>query len=472
MLAGMSDGGDPALIGRTIAGKFVVERYLGGGAMAAVYRARQAVLDKHVALKVMHPAVAGSPSYVARFHREAKAASRLDHPNSVRVIDFGEEPDGLLYIAMEYLDGRDLYRVIHEDWPLSNERIAELLMQALAAMAAAHDAGIVHRDLKPENIMVLRSKDDEDRDVDLVKVCDFGIAKMADGGDDRGAAQKLTTQGLVVGTPEYMSPEQARGEPLDARSDLYAMGVILYQLLTGRVPFTDPSPVAVVLKHISALPEPPRAIYPGVHEALEAVCLRALAKAREERFQSAREMRAAIRAAIEGRPAADAPVQEARPAVSSSSVAPGPDVAQPAASDSISKATPLGTESAARPPSRGRALPVVVVAVLAGLVAALGVRALRAPGEPPASSAAAAPTSAETAASAGSSALAAPPQATLPREPPVPEGASSSPSPPTDAGGEEDASAAPSTRKRAPARGAARPPAATSSSVPSDPAPP
>src|SRR6476661_4271921 len=146
----MSEHGDPELLGRSIAGKFVVEKFLGGGAMGAVYRARQSALEKNVAVKVMHRNIAVDPSFVARFHREAKAASRLDHPNSMRVIDFGEEPDGLLYIAMEYVEGRDLYRVIHEDWPISNADIGDIVMQALAAIAVAHEMGVIHRDLKPE----------------------------------------------------------------------------------------------------------------------------------------------------------------------------------------------------------------------------------------------------------------------------------------------------------------------------------
>ncbi|MDF2693491.1 MAG: Serine/threonine protein kinase PrkC, regulator of stationary phase, partial [Labilithrix sp.] len=238
----MSEQADPALIGRRVAGKFVVEQFLGGGAMGAVYRARDDSLDRKVALKVMHPAVAVDPSFVNRFHREARAASRLDHPNSMRVIEFGEEPDGLLYIAMEYLEGRDLYKVIHEDWPLSEARITDVMMKALAALAVAHDMGVIHRDLKPENIMILDRKDDEGHDI--VKVCDFGIAKITEKDENappdaapKTAGAKLTTAGVVVGTPEYMSPEQARGEKLDARSDLYSMGIILYQLLTGRTPF-------------------------------------------------------------------------------------------------------------------------------------------------------------------------------------------------------------------------------------------
>jgi serine/threonine protein kinase len=221
--AGQHDG---ALVGRTIAGKFLIECFLGGGAMGAVYKARQLNLEKDVAVKVLHGEHAGDATFVARFQREAKAASRLDHPNSMRVLDFGQEPDGLLYIAMEYLDGRDLFRVIQHEWPLSTLRIADVLSQALAAIAVAHDLGIVHRDLKPENIMVLRGLDDEGTPHDIVKVCDFGIAKFTEQRSTRAEpGQKLTTQGIVVGTPEYMSPEQGKGEALDSRSDIYSVGV-------------------------------------------------------------------------------------------------------------------------------------------------------------------------------------------------------------------------------------------------------
>jgi serine/threonine-protein kinase len=386
---------DPALIGRTIAGKFRVEEFLGGGAMGAVYKARQVALEKDVAVKVMHREVATDPQFAARFHREAKAASRLDHPNSMRVIDFGEEPDGLLYIAMEYLSGRDLYKVIHEDWPLSDARIADVLMQALAALAVAHDMGVIHRDLKPENIMVLRGKDDEGREADVVKVCDFGIAKITEKEGEneppKTQGQKLTTAGLVVGTPEYMSPEQARGEKLDARSDIYSMGIILYQLLTGRVPFTADTALAIVLKHLTDPPEPPRIIYPAVNKALEAVCLKAIAKAKEERFQSARDMRSALRAAVDGSKAMPSPqvinaptlpleaaesaptAQTAPPRETSEAAPAAPPPTPPAATaptvSGIAAATPLGTEAVPRRSS----MPYVAAALAALVVGGGGV---------------------------------------------------------------------------------------------------
>ena len=168
------------LVGRTVAGKFLVEGLIGSGAMGAVYRARQIALDKTVAIKVLHGEHADDPAFAARFQREAKAASRLNHPNSMQVIDFGEEPDGLLYIAMEHLDGRSLHRVLRGRSPVSSARIADILMQTLAALAVAHDMGVVHRDLKPENIVVLEGADDDGRLRSIVKVCDFGIAKITD----------------------------------------------------------------------------------------------------------------------------------------------------------------------------------------------------------------------------------------------------------------------------------------------------
>ncbi len=313
----MARPADESLIGRTLAGKFVVESFIGGGAMGAVYRARQLSLDKSIAIKVLHGDLVSDPTFIARFEREAKAASRLDHPNSMRVLDYGrDDADGLCYIAMELLDGKSLFSILREArGPLPDKRTVDLLRQVLAALAVAHEMGVVHRDLKPENIIVLQSKSDDGNVIETVKVCDFGMAKVL--ADDRrpedAGLEKLTSHGVIVGTPEYMSPEQGKGEELDVRSDLYAVGVILYQMLTGKLPFQADTPIATVLKHLVEEPKPPSQIIAGVNLGLEAVCLRALKKEREERFASAREMRTALRnAPTLGARAAD-PVRPSSP---------------------------------------------------------------------------------------------------------------------------------------------------------------
>ena len=292
-----------ALLGRVVAGKFAIEEHVGGGAMGEVFRARHVVLDTAIALKIMRPDIAKDPMFKQRFYREAKAASRLDHANSVRVIDFGVEPDGLVYLAMEFLHGRDLLSVLREEWPLPDTRIVDILVQTLAAVAVAHDLGIVHRDLKPENIMVSIGHEEDGVKPYHVKVCDFGIAKINDPrGFQSESGKALTSSGTLIGTPEYMSPEQARGDPLDARSDLYSVGIVLYQLLVGRVPFSAENALGVVLKQVTDEPVPPTQVRPGVNPRLEAICLRALKKSRDERYQSAKDMRRDLRGVFGYRP--------------------------------------------------------------------------------------------------------------------------------------------------------------------------
>jgi serine/threonine protein kinase len=292
-----------ALLGRVVAGKFAIEEHVGGGAMGEVFRARHVVLDTAIALKIMRADIAKDPTFKQRFYREAKAASRLDHANSVRVIDFGVEPDGLVYLAMEFLHGRDLLSVLREEWPLPDTRIVDILVQTLAAVAVAHDLGIVHRDLKPENIMVSVGHEEDGVKPYHVKVCDFGIAKINDPrGFQSESGKALTSSGTLIGTPEYMSPEQARGDPLDARSDLYSVGIVLYQLLVGRVPFSAENALGVVLKQVTDEPVPPTQVRPGVNPRLEAICLRALKKSRDERYQSAKDMRRDLRGVFGYRP--------------------------------------------------------------------------------------------------------------------------------------------------------------------------
>jgi serine/threonine protein kinase len=300
-LTSKTDSPPPAdpLVGRVIAGKFAVNERLGAGAMGIVYRATQIALERTVAIKVLHREFAADSEFADRFWREAKAASRLDHPNSIRVFDFGQEPDGLLYLAMEYVEGTDLFDWLSQRAPIGPLVIIELLSQVLAALAVAHDMAVVHRDLKPENIMIVRGTSDDGSAIDIVKVCDFGIAKLLDASAPPSSPaneprRKHSTTGLIVGTPAYMSPEQARGEAQDARSDLYAVGIMLYELLTGRLPFEAETLIGVALKHVSDQPERPSARAAGVDPELEAICLKAISKKPADRYQNAREMRVAL----------------------------------------------------------------------------------------------------------------------------------------------------------------------------------
>ena len=278
---------DP-MLGRTIARNFKIESLLGVGGMGKVYKARQLSLDKAVVIKILHSQFRDDPQLVQRFQREARAASRLNHPNSIQVIDFGQDEGETLYMAIEYLEGRDLFAVLQDEGPFSDERIARIMVQVCSALADAHEQHVIHRDLKPENIMV----EDRRGQKDYVKVLDFGIAKIQDPENQEG--QALTQAGMVCGTPEFMSPEQARGLALDARSDLYALGVVSYQLATGELPFQADTPIGIVTKHILEEPTPPREVREAVSEGLQNIILKAMAKDADVRFQSAVEMGAAF----------------------------------------------------------------------------------------------------------------------------------------------------------------------------------
>jgi serine/threonine-protein kinase len=259
--------------------------------MGRVYRAEQKILGRTVAVKIIHPHLLGDESASARFITEARATSRLNHPNSVGIIDFGKK-DGQLYIVMEFLRGRDLARVAYEDGPLPFPRIIDVLCQVLAALAEAHHLGIIHRDLKPENIVLQPLR----MGGDFVKVVDFGLAKIKETAGGPG----ITMPGIVCGTPDYMAPEQGRGDPLDGRSDLYACGVILFQLLTGRLPFESDSPTRVVLMHMTMPLPNPAQVAPdrNIPAALIDVTRKALEKDAENRYQSAHDFGDALRFAL------------------------------------------------------------------------------------------------------------------------------------------------------------------------------
>ncbi|WP_224362198.1 serine/threonine-protein kinase [Hyalangium versicolor] len=277
-------------IGKTLAKKYRVEALIGEGGMGKVYRARQLALDKPVVLKVLRQSLLSDERTVARFQREAKAASRLNHPNSISILDFGQAEDDALFIAMEFVPGQDLHQVLSRDWPLPEARIVRIVSQVLSALSDAHGAGVIHRDLKPENIMVEQRRNEPD----FVKVLDFGIAKITDSsGEDVPA---LTRAGFVCGTPEYMSPEQARGAQLDHRSDLYAVGVILYQLTTGLLPFESDSAVGFATKHLTEEPPPPSRRRPDarISSGMERLILRALSKDPNDRPANAEAFKAEL----------------------------------------------------------------------------------------------------------------------------------------------------------------------------------
>jgi serine/threonine-protein kinase len=266
-----------------------MENLIGRGGVGAVYKARHRELRMPVAVKVLHESFQHDIDFCRRFYAEALAASRLDHPNITRVIDFGQEPDGLLYLAMEFLDGVELRALINKEGVLPTQRIAEVMMQTCAGLSHAHARGIVHRDIKPENLVIVPGQDDDGQAIELVKVCDFGIAQH------RALPGAENVTGVLAGTPEYMSPEQCRGDDLDARSDVYACGIVLYELATGQLPFTSDRPQSILNKHQFTPPMAPSVVRPGVDPQLERIILKALAKEADDRPQNMRELRSELR---------------------------------------------------------------------------------------------------------------------------------------------------------------------------------
>jgi serine/threonine-protein kinase len=282
-----------ARIGQVLLGQFRIEERIGVGGMGAVYRARQTTLDRDVAIKILHPDLASNPDAVRRFHREARISTALDHPNVVRVFLFGQLPDGSLYLVMELLRGRTLAELLRVERPLPVHRALHIATQVGDGVGEAHAQGIVHRDVKPENVFLIT----KGRDPDFVKVLDFGIARVLRGDD----ATNATQSGLVFGTARYISPEGAAGERTDARSDVYSLGVLTYQLLCGETPFDAPSPVTLLMKHIHETP-PHLKTRPGaahVPDVIADVVMRALAKDPEARFEDATEFAEVLRTAAQ-----------------------------------------------------------------------------------------------------------------------------------------------------------------------------
>jgi len=282
---------------RLLGGRYELDGVVGRGGMAEVYRARDIRLDRIVAIKTLRADLARDQIFQARFRREAQSAASLNHPSIVAVYDTGEDMATgvpVPYIVMEYVDGRTVRDLLQEGHRLLPERSLEIIDGVLRALDYSHQAGIVHRDIKPGNVMVTRNGD--------IKVMDFGIARaMSD------AQATMTQTAQVIGTAQYLSPEQARGERVDSRSDLYSTGCLLYELLTGRPPFTGDSPVAIAYQHVRENPVPPSRVDPDVPAWADAIVLKAMAKAPADRYQTAGDMRADLQRAASGMPVAAAP---------------------------------------------------------------------------------------------------------------------------------------------------------------------
>lgn len=277
---------DP-LIGSTLDDKYRIEQRLGVGGMGTVYRARHLLIDRPVAIKVLNPRFVEDEAAQLRFRREARAAGRLQHANAVGVTDFGSTSDGYVYLVMELLEGRTLRDVLAKEAPLDTARAVALMLQTADAVAAAHQAGIIHRDLKPANIFIVQNSEVPA----VVKVLDFGIAKLAAESLEDDDSKTLTLVGAMIGTPRYMSPEQCDGAELTPASDVYSLGVILYEMLSGVVPFSGSTPLAIAMKHASEAPRSPSEYVASIPAPLEEVVLHALEKRPEDRPANASDFR-------------------------------------------------------------------------------------------------------------------------------------------------------------------------------------
>lgn len=281
--------GDP-LIGHTLDEKYRLEERLGVGGMGTVYRAVHLLIDRPVAIKVLNQRFVEDEAARTRFRREARAAGRLQHTNAVTVTDFGQSSDGYVYIVMELLEGRTLREIVAKEAPLDPARAVSLMLQISDAVAAAHEAGIIHRDLKPANVFIVQRADVPS----VVKVLDFGIAKLAAEILEDDEPMTLTQFGAMIGTPRYMSPEQCDGAELTPAADVYSLGIILYEMLTGTVPFSGSTPLAIALKQSTEIPRPPRDFVSTIPEPLEQLVLHALEKSPEDRPANAAQFRAEL----------------------------------------------------------------------------------------------------------------------------------------------------------------------------------
>lgn len=378
-------------VGRLIGGRFRVTSVLGEGGMGVVYSGEQQMGStvRRVAIKTLHPHLSQDPSVLARFHRECGTVAQLEHPNTIKVYDFGAEEDGILYIAMEYVDGRSLDRAIEEEGALDPERVAHVIEQVCGALDEAHGQGIIHRDLKPENIILSERLGQKD----FVKVLDFGIASRSESAD-AAKEQKLTQQGMVLGTPPYMSPEQFTGQALDRRSDIYSLGIMTYQMLTGRLPFSAATAWQWATEHMTAQPFPLEQTPVGsnVPAPMRQAVMRALAKLPEDRQGTAGAFYREIADGLNGGAQASEPQRastgtEAMPAAPVGAVGRTVPLAAAAVPGSSGPAVTPAAMAAPPPPPRvdkgggGKGLVVGLGLLGAGLLVAIGVVAMKGDGD-------------------------------------------------------------------------------------------
>ncbi|HWA58548.1 MAG TPA: serine/threonine-protein kinase, partial [Gemmatimonadales bacterium] len=370
-------GGQTAdLVGQVIADRYHIQKKLGEGGMGQVYLAEHVKMGRRCAIKIMSPAMMKDPDAISRFNREAANASRIGHPNVCAIYDFGETPEGLIYLAMEFIEGRSLNAILEEAGTLPLARAASIIGQCADALQVAHDLEIVHRDLKPDNIMVVTT-----RGRDTVKVVDFGIAKAVGA---EGGSQKVTKTGFVVGTPEYMSPEQLAGDPVDGRSDLYSLALVFYRMLTGGTPFPADSQQETMIKRLTDDPLPLASARPDIRfpPELQRVMDRALARMPQDRYASAAEFARDVRSVsssatgqvdveagtqqMQLRPRGAAPSATGAGAVPATRIDPAVE-RQRAAAAAAAKQAPATIESRG-----GKKFPVVPVAIGVVLLAVAG----------------------------------------------------------------------------------------------------
>lgn len=336
--------GAPAPSPVVLGGRYEVHKRLARGGMAEVFLARDQALDRPVAVKILFPEFAADPAFVERFRREAQAAANLSHPNIVSVYDWGTE-SGTYYIVMEYVEGQSLAEVIRDSGPLQPRRAAEIVFEVAGALGFAHQRGVVHRDVKPGNVLLSTTG--------VCKVTDFGIARALS-----SPADDLTQAGSVMGTATYFSPEQAQGFAVDARSDLYSLGVVLYEVLCGRAPFVGDTPVAIAYQHVQEWPPRPSQFVTGVPLGLESVILKLLAKKPEQRYLSADDLRADLRRFLDGQTTL-AEEELARPGGGAGAAAAGAvaGAAAAGAATTVHRATPAATTAVPPTPPPAPAAP-------------------------------------------------------------------------------------------------------------------